>query len=150
VLHTFEHRFLLLRSIVTPQFPVHPAGVEPATFRLRAGGSAVLSYECVCSRSNQSGLHTSTLGRDRTFNLRFRRPALLFRLSYQCVLFWSPRPVIGERVRVRGLPELTQRASEKDPSPRPSPRVRGEGASQCAVKGLNLRPLAYQASALAG
>ena len=33
---------------------MHPAGIEPATFRLRAGGSAALSYECVPSISNQS------------------------------------------------------------------------------------------------
>src|SRR5688572_24900722 len=94
---------------------MHPAGLEPATRRLRGGSSAVeLRVRYSTSTSTRPSLaphprpapphfrprrchrylhHVivdtitsldSTPGRARTFNLRFRRPAL-FRLSYQCV-----------------------------------------------------------------
>lgn len=65
------HRFLLAVNMSHASFrsyyiqPVHPAGVEPATFRLRAGGSAALSYECNSIKHNQmqrEGLEPSSAG----------------------------------------------------------------------------------------
>jgi hypothetical protein len=41
---------------------------------------------------------------------------------------WSPLPVLRERVRVRVLPESARHLRfGKEPSPRPSPGVPGEG-----------------------
>lgn len=77
------HRFLLSNmtgflstqhsALSTP--PMHPAGVEPATLRLRAESSARLSYECGNQTIYNQTL-TSAPGRDRTSNLRLRGPAL--------------------------------------------------------------------------
>jgi hypothetical protein len=72
-------------------FPMAPAGVEPATSRLRVGRSAELSYGAVmpCSRfpgarrgqSPEPAREARVAGRDRTCGApRFRRA--LYRLSY--------------------------------------------------------------------
>ena len=86
---------------------MHPAGFEPASTRLRDGGSPVelrvrmpvqdhphlgkpwrrrfsSSAISIASLLYPTISHRIALGRIRTFNLRFRRPELL-QLSYQCV-----------------------------------------------------------------
>src|SRR5260221_7629154 len=78
---------------------MHPAGFEPASTRLRDGGSAVelrvrlpgqghphlgkpwprrfsRSAKSIASLAYTIILHRIALGRIRTFNLRFRRPEL--------------------------------------------------------------------------
>ena len=84
---------------------MHPAGLEPAPSRLRAGGSATratsafLFVGCISKLVNTTTYQGNAPGRDRTFILRLRRPGLI-RLSYRCVrregIDPSTSPLSGE------------------------------------------------------
>ncbi len=75
-----------LPSWATEPFVVlmHRAGVEPATLRLKAGGSVRLSYRCV--RTHACARTETAPGGIRTLNRLFRRELLCVPLSYRCFI----------------------------------------------------------------
>src|SRR5258706_12340147 len=99
---------------------MHPAGLEPAPRRLRAGCSATRATSAsveirwlYCINSKYNDLPRQCTGKESNLHHRFRRPGL-FPLSYQCVRREGLEPSTSPLSRECSTSELTARDCSTD------------------------------------